>query len=161
MKTEKLARNCVLYVLSRILDRVSDRIRLAILIVRSVFGERYLDPFCFSSGVSFSVVTMLSFSDEKTTRHFHICIDVSAEKMAFFSDKSRPKLNKGDWSVSTIFLKAILKKRQPSLHASRKMAGGTSRKAGPILPFPCSDTPAKVLKPRFPKPKPVCHKRWP
>ena len=31
------------------------------------------------------------------------------------------------------------------------MTGGTSRIAGPIRPFSCSNTPAKVLKPRFPK----------
>ena len=58
----------------------------------------------------------------------------SAEKMASFSDKSRPKLKRGNLSVSTFFQTAILKKRQTALHASRKMAinSGISTKAGPI-----------------------------
>ena len=82
-------------------------------------------------------------------------IGVSAEKMVSCSDKSRLKLNKGNWSVQTIFENAILKKRQikMALHASRKMTGRTSRKAGPIRPFPWSNTPAKVLKHRFPETK--------
>ena len=78
-------------------------------------------------------------------------VDVSAEKIASFSDKSRPKLNSENWSVSTFFQNAVLKKRQTALLASRKMAGGTPKKVGPIRPFSCSNTPAKVLKPRFPE----------
>ena len=55
----------------------------------------------------------------------------------------------------------ILKKWQATLDASPGMAGRTSRIAGPIRPFPGSNTPAKVLQPLFSVLKPVCHKRWP
>ncbi|MEP5117780.1 MAG: hypothetical protein ABJQ90_18790, partial [Parasphingorhabdus sp.] len=79
---------------------------------------------------------MLSFSDKIINKAFSEVYDISAEQMASFSDKSRPKLNRGNWSVSTLFQTAILKKRQTALHASRKMAGGTHRRACPICPFP-------------------------
>ena len=54
--------------------------------------------------------------------------------------------------MSTNFQKYILKKWQAALGASPEMADGTSRKVGPIRPFPGSKTPAKVLKPPFSKP---------
>ena len=140
--------------LSRNLNRESDRIKLALLRILADFWGGVSRPvFLFFRGVVRGFHDVVIFRQIKTTRHFQIYIDVSAEKMAFISDKSRPKLNRENWSVSTIFRNAILKKRQTALNASRKMAGETSRKAGPIHPFPCSNTPAKVLKPRFPDTK--------
>ena len=45
------------------------------------FGERYLDPFSFSPGVSFEVFRMLSFSDKKNNKAFSdIYIDVSTSR---------------------------------------------------------------------------------
>ena len=54
LKTDKLPRNCVLFVLSRILDPESDRVRLALLRIPAVFwGEvRVSRPvFLFGRGV--------------------------------------------------------------------------------------------------------------
>ena len=51
--------------------------------------------------------------------------------------------------MSTFFQNDILKKWQAAFDTSPEMAGGTARKAGPIRPFPGSNTPAKVLKPPF------------
>ena len=45
--------------------------------------------------------------------------------------------------------KAIMKKRPTPLDASRKKASRNLKTAGPILPVPGSNTPAKVLKPPF------------
>ena len=67
---------------------------------------------------------MLSFSDKKISKAFSDVYRRFSRKNAFFSDKSRPKLNRGNWSVSTIFQTAILKKRQTTLHASRKWLVG-------------------------------------
>ena len=63
--------------------------------------------------------------------------------------------------MPTIFRNYILKKWLAALDASPEMAGGTSRKAGPIRTFAGSNTPAKVLKSPFSVFKPACHKRWP
>ena len=52
MKTEKLPENVFLYVLSRIVDPESDRIRLSLLIIIALFwGEVSRPVFLFSMGV--------------------------------------------------------------------------------------------------------------
>ena len=68
----------------------------------------------------------------------------------------------GNWNGSTFFLKNILKKMQAALDASPEVAGGTTRKAGPIRPFPGSNTPSRcegVEVSFFLFLKLVCHKR--
>ena len=151
--SEKLTYETVFYTCFSVfyLDPESDRIKLALLRIIAGFWGEVSRPVFSSPGMSFEIFTMLSFLGKQINKAFlEIYIDDSAEKNASFSDKSRPKLNRGNWSVSTIFQTAILKKRQTVLHASRKMAGGT---AGPIRLFSCSNTPAKVLKHRFPETK--------
>ena len=51
--------------------------------------------------------------------------------------------------MSTMFQNYIMKKRQAPLDASPEMAGGNSRKAGLVRPFPGSNTPVKVFKSQF------------
>ena len=107
------------------------------------FGERYLDPFFVSPGASFEFFTV------SPRRGFPLYIDASSENGAYFSNKSGPKLIWRKLKCVDNFQNDILKKRQAALDASPEMAGGTSRKADPIRPFPGSNTPAKVLKPPF------------
>ena len=154
LKTEKLTRNCVLYVKTRILDRKSDRIRLSLLRILAVFwGEVSRPIFLFFRGVVRGFYDVVIFRQKNQQGIFRYMSTFQPKKW-LLSQICRVRNwipGRGNWSVSTIFQNAILKKRQTALHASRKMTGGTSRKAGPIRPLPCSNTPAKVLKARFPE----------
>ena len=75
LDTEKLTRNCVSYVLSRIFDRESDRIRLALLRILAVFwGEVSRPVFLFFRGVVRGFYDVVIFIQKKT-RHFQIYIE--------------------------------------------------------------------------------------
>ena len=71
------------------------------------------------------------------------------KKLSIFRINSVRNRFRGKCSVSAKIKTLLLKKRQTSLDASRKNASRTLRRAGPILPFPGLNTPAKVLKPPF------------
>ena len=113
---------------------------------------RYIDSFFFSPGASFGFFTVLPLSEKLIKERFPAVYRRFLRQWGLpFSNKSHPKLirRKLDWTGSTIFQNDILKKRQAALDTSPELAGGTSRKAGSIRPFPGSNTPPKVLKPPF------------
>ena len=116
------------------------------------FGERYLDPFFFLQGHCSIFLLCCHFWRKKSTRDFQLYVDVSPENGTYFSSILRPKLtlNFEETGVCRHFSKNdALNKWKATLDASPEMAGGTSRKAGPIRPFLGSNTPAKVWKPLF------------
>ena len=72
-----------------------------------------------------------------------------SKKWPIFRINSVRNWFRGNYGVSAKIKTPLLKKRQTSLDASRKKVSRTLGRAGLILPFPGSNTPAKVLKPLF------------
>ena len=72
-----------------------------------------------------------------------------SEKQVIFSDETASYIRNWFYDIFFKIRTHILKKRSTPLDASRKKASRNLRTAGPILPVPGSNTPAKVLKPPF------------
>ena len=106
---------------------------------------------CFETHpTTFAVCSKHQFEKKKKMRdQFRIYIAVSSEKMAYFSDEWRPKLILRTRRCIAKKTTPLLKQRQTSLDASRKKASRSLRRAGPILPLPGPNTPAKMPTPPF------------
>ena len=115
------------------------------------FGERYLHPFSFSPGASFDFLTVLPLSDEKNKEYISSYnIWTFHPKMgALFRMNRVRNWFRGNWSVLTFFKRISSRNGKRRRMPLLKRLLGLSRKAGPIHPFPGSNTPAKVLKPPF------------
>ena len=106
------------------------------------YGENYLDTFFFSPRASLERLAVLPFSEKKSRRCF-------IGKWGLFFEYITSKTDFEETGVcrrSFQMISWINGKRRWT--PPPKMAGETSRKANPIRPFPGSNTPAKVLKPR-------------
>ena len=103
LATEKITRNyCVLCVPSRLLDRKSDRIRLALFRILAVFWGVVSRPvFLFFRDVVRDFYVVVIFR-QKTQGIFRYISMFQPKIIASLSDKSRPKLDRGNWGVSTM-----------------------------------------------------------
>ena len=149
LKNRKKIRNSIFYVLSRVLRPESNRIGLALRRVLAILWWEVSRPVLFSPRASFDFFYGVATWGKNQAE--------SSSYISTFHPKIGPifRINRVriwfwvNWSVSTIFLNDILKKWQAAFDVSPEIAGGTSRKAGPIRPFPGSNTSSKVLKPPF------------
>ena len=101
------------------------------------FGDRVLDPFFFSPGASFEILNFLRcchFRRKKIRRDFQLCIDVSSEHGAYFSNIAS-EIDFEETGECRQYSKMISwrngKRRSKPLP---KRAGETARKTGPISP---------------------------
>ena len=149
LKNRKKIRNSIFYVLSRVLRPESNRIGLALRRVLAILWWEVSRPVLYFSKGIVRFFLRCRHLGKKSGREFQLYIDVSSENRAYFRINRVRIWFWVNWSVSTIFLNDILKKWQAAFDVSPEIAGGTSRKAGPIRPFPGSNTSSKVLKPPF------------